>query len=355
MRRALLGFVLMLLTAVGSAWLLDASIDKSDDRSIAPTDGRAALTGVRSWGYQLQDLQVERVAAAPHDLIVVDETLDGRRQESRAHVLTQLKRKPDGGRRLVLSYLSIGEAEDYRPYWRTAWSAPATKIALPARLIDLTAAGPTPARAHIRLASGQTERPLFAPTAGAPAWLGTENAEWRGNYNVRFWHPDWQGLIYGQPSAALDRIITAGFDGVYLDRADVYGLWRHERPSAKADMVDLVAEIADYARRKKPGFLVVLQNAEELLATRRLRQTLDGVAKEDLLFGLSQEGRANPDDEIQSSLHYLRQAKTEGLPVLVVEYLADLSAINNARGRIESEGFVAYFAPRALNMLAPGG
>lgn len=351
-RRALLGLALMIVTAVGSAWLLDVSIDKGEDTTFAPAEGRAALSEVKSWGYQLQDLKVERVAAAGHDLVVVDETLDEGGNGNKARSLARLKRKPDGGRRIVLSYLSIGEAEDYRTYWHSAWTAPETRSTNPVRLIGFNSAGGNSTRAHFRFAGGMSDKPLLVPTAAAPAWLGSENAEWRGNYNVRFWHPDWKSLVYGQPMSALDRIIAAGFDGVYLDRADVYGLWRHEQPSAKSDMIDFIAEIAAYAREKKPGFLIVLQNAEELLANKRLRHVLDGVAKEDLLYGMAEEGRANPDDEVQSSLRYLRQARTEGLPVLVVEYLGNLTDIASARNRIESEGFVAYFGPRALNMLA---
>jgi len=344
----------MMATAVGSAWLLDASIDKDADAGgLAPPDGRAALSHVRSWGYQLQDLQVERVASSPHDLIVVDESLDGHHRGNEARTLAQLKRKANGERRIILSYLSIGEAEDYRPYWKTAWTAPMAASPNPIQMIRLSSAAATTARAHFRFASGLSDKPLLSPTAAAPAWLGAENPEWRGNYNVRFWHPDWKALLYGTPSAALDRIIAAGFDGVYLDRADVYDRWRREQPSARDDMIELVSGIAAYAREKKPDFLVVLQNAEELLANKHLRETLDGVAKEDLLYGVTEEGRANSAGDIQSSLRYLRQARTDGLPVLVVEYLADLAAITAARNRIESEGFVAYFGPRTLNMLTP--
>lgn len=116
-------------------------------------------------------------------------------------------------------------------------------------------------------------------------------------------------------------------------------------------MIDLISEIASYARRKRPGFLIVMQNAEELLADKQLRQVLDGVAKEDLLYGMEAEGRANSADDVQSSLRYLRQARADGLPVLVIEYLGELADINAARNRIENEGFIANFGPRALNMI----
>ena len=58
--------------------------------------------------------------------------------------------------RKVVAYISIGEAEDYRPYWRPEWGA-----------------------------KGKL-------TAAAPTWLGIENPEWKGNYRVKYWNAEWQ-------------------------------------------------------------------------------------------------------------------------------------------------------------------
>ena len=353
-RRVFIGLALLALLAAGGAWLLDASIDHAEEAQLVPEEGRARLGGIQSWGYQLQRLDVAQAAGSPYDLIVVDEGLGSERPGTGgANAVARLKRKPDGQRRLVLSYLSIGEAEDYRRYWQAGWVAPAAAMAAVVKgpLVDIAALGAAPAQAQVRLASSRPEKPLLQPTAGAPAWLGGENPEWRGNFSVRFWDPSWKSLMLGSSDAALDRIIAAGFDGVYLDRADVHGQWRRERPTAKADMTAFIADIAAYARQQRPGFLVVMQNAEELLSTKRLREALDGVAKEDLLFGIAGEGRENTTADIEASLGYLRMARKEGLPVLVIEYLGDPASVSKARQRIESEGFVPYFGPRTLNAL----
>src|SRR2546421_429169 len=76
------------------------------------------LAAAKSWGYQLQELDPDEIAAVPYDMIVVDYSRNG----SDALALTPeevglLRTKPDGGRRIVLAYLSIGEAEKYRYYW----------------------------------------------------------------------------------------------------------------------------------------------------------------------------------------------------------------------------------------------
>ncbi len=36
--------------------------------------------------------------------------------------INQLKSKANGGTRLVISYISIGEAEEYRYYWNSNWN-----------------------------------------------------------------------------------------------------------------------------------------------------------------------------------------------------------------------------------------
>jgi cysteinyl-tRNA synthetase, unknown class len=123
-------------------------------------------------------VMVDAICATNYDLVIVDlffgnSTLTG-------SDLSRLKVKNNGGTRLVVCYMSIGEAEDYRYYWQDGWSA------------------------------------------DPPAWLDSENPDWPGNYKVRYWLPEWQQLIYGHTQSYLDRILAAGFDGVYLDLIDAY-------------------------------------------------------------------------------------------------------------------------------------
>ncbi|MCP4231664.1 MAG: hypothetical protein GY771_16155, partial [bacterium] len=120
---------------------------------------------------------IDAVDATYYDLVIIDAYYDDT-------ILTpaqinSLQEKPDGKRRKVLSYLSIGEAEDYRWYWTSDWSS------------------------------------------GNPDWLGPENPNWPGNYKVRYWDPEWQAIIFEYE----DKILDAGFDGVYLDIIDGYEYW----------------------------------------------------------------------------------------------------------------------------------
>lgn len=121
---------------------------------------------------------IQSVCATNYDLLVMDLFLDD--ESFTAEEIQQLKRKANGGQRLVICYMSIGEAERYRYYWEPTW------------------------RTH------------------HPEWLDRANPHWPGNYKVRYWHPDWQALICGPGNSYLNRILAAGFDGVYLDIIDAF-------------------------------------------------------------------------------------------------------------------------------------
>jgi len=340
----------------GGAWLLHASIDPQEERDAAhfPAVRNEALSEIKSWGYQLQGLRIGEAAGSQHDLLVVDEQLAGSGPGQRGLALSALKRKPDGSRRIVLAYLSIGEAESYRGYWQKTWTQAASEPAASEPHAEIVPIGGTRVLASAPRDEAARRWPAQTPTPAAPAWLGQENPQWRGNFVVRFWDPGWRAILSGSSTAVIDRLIAVGFDGVYLDRADVYAQWTGERPQARADMIDLVTHLSAYAKAKNPEFLVALQNAEELLGNRKLRRALDLVAKEDLYFGIGADAQPNSQQDVKASLAHLKRAQAEGLPVLVVEYVDTDAAMETARKALQAEGFIGYFAPRDLSVLRTG-
>ena len=313
--------------------------------------GQVAMRDVRSWGYQLQG-HPRAVSSNGVDLLVVDYSSDG----SHKCVLTAaevaaLKKRAGEPDRIVLAYLSIGEAEDYRYYWDASWIT--RSVPEPPERPDLPCNTSSPewtAYGKIRhtVAIELTDR--------APSWLGNENPSWRGNFQVRYWDPAWQAILFGSQTAYLDRILAAGFDGVYLDRVDAFDEWQQGRPQAPREMTTLVKRIAAYAREKRPGFLVVPQNAEALLKYDDYIATIDGIAKEDLLYGLDgkRDGSPNPQGEVWSSRRMLDRARRAGKTVLAVEYVRDPGLAARVTGELRGLGYVPLVAPRELDE-APSG
>lgn len=335
---------------------LAATIDRVAAQVITPTgpatrvpERRAGLAEIRSWGYQLQRAEPDRVAASPFDLVVVDYSRNGtERGRFTPADIERMRQKPDGGRRVVLAYLSIGEAEEYRYYWRDGWIE---SVSVP----DAPSGGQRAARVPPAEASGERGtmrlKALRLPKLVAPTWLGRENESWPGNFFVRFWDRSWQAIILEGPDSYLSRIVTAGFDGVFLDRIDTFQIVAAARPEARPEMVRFVIDLAAKARALKPGFLVVPQNGEQLLADPAYLAAIDAVAKEDLVYGEEADEQRNPVSVVARNMRWLAPAVNRGIPVLVVEYIRDKALADQLRADLNRRGLVPYFGVRALDRL----
>lgn len=267
------------------------------------------LYAVNDWLYVLQPgaVGLPAIAAANFDAVVIDYSLDGGAAgELTAAQVGSLK----ASGKVVLAYLSIGEAEDYRYYWNPAWN----------------------------------DQP--APDPQAPAWLGPFNPLFPNNYKVRYWDPAWQAILFGTPSGPnesyLDRILDQGFDGIYLDIIDAFTYWDEEgvRPRAQSrlDMMNLVEALAVYARttRGRPGFLIFPQNGIDIVrdgadqldsAGSAFLSAISGVGVEDLFWN---ETTPQNGADTTYRVGILDQFQAAGALVVLVDYVWDAAAPGGA-------------------------
>ncbi len=143
------------------------------------SDAKNFLYLINTENYSAKQDFINAIVQTDYDLVLIDlffNDNDALTQDD----ITALKTKHNGGKRLVICYMSIGEAEDYRYYWQSDWN-------------------------HNK-----------------PEWLDKENPNWKGNYKVWYWEKDWQDIIYGTDNSYLKKILDAGFDGVYLDIIDAF-------------------------------------------------------------------------------------------------------------------------------------
>ncbi len=307
------------------------------------------INDVDDWTYQLQGYggNLDTITQSQFDLAVIDYSRTGEEAgEWVASEIADLGNSGPCGNRIVLAYMSIGEAEDYRFYWDPSW-------------VD---------------ANGD-------PTPSAPAWLGPVNPDWPGNYKVRYWQSGWKDIIFGTASGPdksyLDRIMDQGFDGVYLDIIDAFEFWgpseiggNDEERAAPSEMVDFVREIAEYAHNTAghPDFIIVPQNgsyiidqdcypdasdpAAEALAQRmEYFSAVDAIGVEDVFFtGPADEN--NPYDPDTDRIELINQFRDAGKKVLSVEYLTISSFIQDYYTTYASnQGYVAYATVRALDQM----
>jgi len=265
---------------------------------------------------------VAKLKESGRDWIVLDATFAGDTPWKRTDLDTI--RSGKAGRKVV-AYLSIGEAEDYRSYWQSDW-----------------------------VSNGKR-------TAAAPAWLGIENPEWKGNYQVKYWSAEWQKLML----AAIDDAMARGFDGVYLDIVDGFHTYEQgadgylddrinpeTKQTYRRDMVDWVKAIAARARTKDPAALVIPQNGSQLVAHKDFVKVISAQGIEDLFTNGNKLQPTSHTDEILGHLKTLASAKKPGL---LIEYpkTPELQAISKKLAK--ENGLVWLVTDRQLKTIGESG
>ena len=265
---------------------------------------------------------VAKLKESGRDWIVLDATFAGDTPWEQTDLDTI--RSGKAGRKVV-AYLSIGEAEDYRSYWQSDW-----------------------------VSNGKR-------TAAAPVWLGIENPEWKGNYQVKYWNAQWQKLML----AAIDDAMERGFDGVYLDIVDGFETYEQgadgylddrmnpeTKQTYRRDMVDWVKAIAARARAKNPVALVIPQNGSQLAAHKDFVEVISAQGIEDLFTNGKKLQPASQTDEILSHLKSLALAKK---PVLLIEYPKTPEQKALSKKLAEENGLVWLVTDRQLKTLGQSG
>lgn len=334
--RLLLTFlVLILLAGCGSEGFDDSDeyeeIEFELDAHTYQTSVMLNEIEVETWMYQIQWLDtreaIDALDETEYDMLVVepgfnfiDEAYDT------AYMISALKYKPDGEERILLAYIDIGQAEDYRSYWGEDWVAPTKK------------------------------RP------GSPDFLVTVDPDgWSGNYPVAYWDPEWLELwlAYG---GLIEQIVAYGFDGVYLDWVEAYDddavreAAEEQGIDPERAMLTFIKGIHERGQTMKPGFLMVPQNAPYLLDTDPALYVslIDAVAMEDTWY--YGEGDAEWDDrkagdlsggerhsEGYSTEERIAQSKKYlelGIPVFTVDYCIDAENANEVYYSARENGFV---------------
>lgn len=274
-----------------------------------------SLATVDDYLYQLQEMDLTAIGNTAYDLVVMDYSLYGDDANAfNAVEITALKDSP-GGEKIVLAYMSIGEAETYRSYWEPDWDADSDGV----------------------------------PDAGAPAWLDIEDPDWEGNYKVRYWDPAWQSLIF----AYTDKLLDAGFDGAYLDIIDAYEYYSEQgRDAAAQEMSDFIAAIRARAHERDADFYIFPQNSAELggLVSGYL-DNVDGIGQEDIYYGYDDDDVMTPLDvtaEVEADLDLFRDA---GKLVLTVDYATTPAYIDAAYSKSQARGYVPFVTVRDLDQL----
>ncbi len=322
--------------------------------SDAPANQAAGpLADVSHWLYlidvNLEEDTVDEITASSYDMVVIDFITSEawNRDYPLAEVIAQWHAAAHP--KLVLAYIDIAEAEDYRDYWQPGWRV------------------------------------------GNPEWIAGDDPDgWEGNFPVAYWHDEWQAIWLGE-GGYMQGILDAGFDGVYLDWVEAYSdenvleIARADGVDAVQEMIWWVGDIAEFGRGQDPDFIVIAQNAAELAEHDDYVAIIDAIAQEQVWFdggadnnppgdcplprtddeidtaayrqSLSPACRRTYDEYPDSTLHvssqeylgYLALAQTRGLIIFTVDYALEAENIAWVYQESRSLGFIPFVSNRALD------
>ncbi len=231
--------------------------------------------------YQLQnydDQFIKSVAKTRDTLWVVDRDFSS----ERSFTSSEIQSMKNNDRNKIFSYMSVGEAESYRPYF--------SKI--PKDLLD------------------------------------KENPNWPGAFDIKFWDEKWDEILYRAEDSYLSKIINIGFDGVYLDVVDAYQRQDDRRKYASA-MAKLIISISKSAKSKNPSFKIYLQNGSEIIndLDKDLAEifiaSIDGLSVEGYFFDYSDAQKPIVSDWFKSLEVVYKKYLTFNKDVLLIEYVED--------------------------------
>lgn len=316
------------------------------------------LDQIRYWAYQIQKLDtgdaVDQLAASRYDMLVVDPTVTTNLDFSATNMVQKLKESKafdDAHRKLVIAYIDIGQAEEWRWYW------------------------------HGHPVYEESNRPCSEIIPEIQIWapwvVACDPDGWAGNYPVAFWDPDWVEVVINGTQlgsnieevyfdSMLDEVIQDGFDGVYLDwveaweMAEVQDRAILEGKDAGVEMLNFIRSIKNYGLLFNPSFVVIQQNSSELInkvGALQLQGAVDAIAQEGVWWDgdatddewNNTDGFDKPSGNVDYYLPRLRKYKNAGFPVFVCEYA--VAQAQDAYNKARNEGFIAYATRRPLSQL----
>jgi cysteinyl-tRNA synthetase len=316
-------------------------------------DNILALNEIQFWAYQIQGLSengaVDLLVNSRYDLLVVEPTRtdwssDDKLFDTRAMVDRIKSSTAHDGihRKLIVAYIDIGEAEDWRWYW--TWS--------------------------------QEWEPGDPRPVDWPDFILTHDPDgWEGNYPVAYWNLHWKDIIiygnnqnsspYGDYNSVIDETIRDGFDGIYLDWVEgfeneaVIQAANRAGKDPRTEMISFIREMKDYAEQRQPGFIIIQQNGSALVQGHaELLEIVHGIAQEGIWYeGDATDNWNDPDgydwnvpaDWRAEYFNNLAQYQSAGLPVFDCEYA--LQFANDAYSKSYNRNFIPYCTRRSLSRL----
>lgn len=206
---------------------------------------------ITSWAYNLKDIDLDILMKKNIDMVVIDLSINDK------NITKEQIQKLKDSEKVVIAYVSLGEAEDYREYWKDEWKT------------------------------------------NKPSWIGNESKLWKGNFQVKeLMSKEWTDIS----KSILTKTKELGFDGILVGGISTN------------DQVNLyIARVTEFVKKNDSNFKVYVQD----YFSNDIIDTIDGVVKQGLSYSLF--GVANKN--LEKDIEVLKSISSKGKKVFVIEFV----------------------------------
>jgi len=208
---------------------------------------------------------------------------------------------------ILLAYISVGEAENYRGYWDKIMDKP---------------------------------------------WVLEENPDWEGNFFVDVREPAWRQILIEE---VIPKIVEQGFQGLFLDTLDTAVYLEEKSPKKYDGSLEAMASLVGDIHQAFPKLMQLSNNGFEILE--KIAPYLSGLIVEDINMMIDFENNGYkpvPSQDREYKIGILKPLMDNyGLSVFNIDYVsqADRKLIRKVKRESQRLGFNPYVAEKNLMKL----
>lgn len=239
-----------------------------------------------SWAYNLTKINTSNIAKSNYDVVVIDTERKENRPFTKKEI-ESLKTKPDGSRRKVIAFVSLGQVERFRRYWKPEWSGK------------------------------------------KPSWMGNKSTVWRGVYEIKdIKNKEWISISQN----IVNRAMETGFDGIMIG-----GLGFHKN---KEDAAFFIKIVSNYAKLRKDDFLIFSQDTDELVKYEDYVNSIDGIVRQAVYYEML-SGKKRSNNYVNTVVNRLKELKAKNKHIFIIEYV-DGKEWKSVEKQIQENGFIGF-------------
>lgn len=207
---------------------------------------------------------------------------------------------------------------------------------------------------YLSLGEAEKYRSNYAAIKEDNLLLKTSHHEWRGNPVIDGRKPEWSAYVL---DVLIPDILAQGFDGIMIDTADSIIHVQAQNPTRYAGLQEALAQLIKQIRTRYPNIKIMLNRGFEILP--QVEGDIDMVLAESIYadWKTGNPSALFPAETYQRYVDLLKasQQRAKKLKVYTIDYWPpeDAEGIKNIYAAQRAQGFIPYVSTPDLQSVVP--